>query len=239
MPVHLYGQPANLDPILELAQRRGVLVVEDAAQAHGARYKGRRIGGHGDVVCWSFYPGKNLGALGDGGAITTNHPEIAERIKSLRNYGSSIKYVNEVQGYNSRLDPVQAAVLRVKLQYLDEWNSRRSAIASKYLAALQHSSLLLPHVPEWADPVWHLFVVQHARRDRLQETLKSRGVDTLIHYPIPPHRQKAYADLAIPPGSLPVAEAMAARVLSLPIGPQLNLQDVERTIQILGEATRE
>jgi dTDP-4-amino-4,6-dideoxygalactose transaminase len=239
MPVHLYGQPADLDPILEIARRRSLLVVEDAAQAHGARYKGRRIGGHGDVVCWSFYPGKNLGAMGDAGAITTNQPEIAERIRSLRNYGSSVKYVNDLQGYNSRLDPVQAAALHVKLRYLDEWNGRRRAIASKYLAALQRTVLILPHVPKWAEPVWHLFVVQSDQRDRLQATLKSRGVDTLIHYPIPPHLQKAYSNLSIPAGHLPIAERMANQVLSLPIGPQMSVQEVEEVIGILEDAVKE
>ena len=165
LPVHLYGQPADLDPILAVARKHGLRVLEDAAQAHGARYKGKRIGGHGDVVAWSFYPSKNLGALGDAGAVTTNDPELADRVRVLRNYGSRVKYVNEVKGCNSRLDPVQAAVLRVKLRHLDEWNARRTTIAARYTAELAGTGLVLPEVPEWAEPVWHLYVVQHAKRN--------------------------------------------------------------------------
>ncbi|MCB1366093.1 MAG: DegT/DnrJ/EryC1/StrS family aminotransferase, partial [Rhodobacteraceae bacterium] len=156
LPVHLYGQPADLDPILDLARKHGLRVIEDAAQAHGARYRGRRIGGHGDVACWSFYPGKNLGALGDAGAITTGDAGIAERIRRLGNYGSAQKYVHVERGVNSRLDPLQAAVLRVKLAVLDDWNDRRRAIAAAYGEGLAQSGLGLPHVPNWAEPVWHL-----------------------------------------------------------------------------------
>lgn len=162
LPVHLYGQPVDLDPILALAREHGILVVEDAAQAHGARYKGRRIGAHGDIVCWSFYPGKNLGALGDGGAITTDRADLAEKVQVLRNYGSRVKYVNVVQGVNSRLDPIQAAVLRVKLKHLDDWTDRRRTIADVYTQGLAESGLILPYVPEWAGPVWHLYVVRSA-----------------------------------------------------------------------------
>ena len=171
LPVHLYGQPADLDPILAIARKHGLRVLEDAAQAHGARYKGRRIGAHGDAVAWSFYPGKNLGALGDSGAVTTDDPEIADRIRVLRNYGSREKYVNEVKGFNSRLDPIQAAVLRVKLRVLDDWNARRSVIAQKYLEELAESRLVLPQVPEWTTPVWHLFVVRNPDRELLQAEL--------------------------------------------------------------------
>ena len=152
LPVHLYGQPADMDPILAIAKKHGLYVLEDGAQAHGAEYKGRKIGAHGDIVTWSFYPGKNLGALGDGGAITTNNAELADKIRVLRNYGSRVKYVNEVQGCNSRLDPIHAAVLRVKLKYLDEWNARRAALAEQYLQGLQDTDLVLPFVPEWAKP---------------------------------------------------------------------------------------
>ncbi len=228
MPVHLYGLPADLDPILEIALNRGLRVVEDAAQAHGARYKGRRVGAHGDAVAWSFYPGKNLGAFGDAGAMTTNEPEIADRVRVLRNYGSRVKYVNEVQGYNSRLDPVQAAVLRVKLRHLDDWNERRRGIASRYLTELAGTSLHLPVIPSWAEPVWHLFVVQTPDRDRLQKSLTEAGIGTLIHYPIPPHRQEAYAALDLPEGRLPLAERMAREVLSLPIGPQMSPDQIGR-----------
>ena len=233
LPVHLYGQPADLDPILALARKHGLRVLEDAAQAHGARYKGRRIGGHGDVVAWSFYPGKNLGALGDAGAITTNDPELADRVRVLRNYGSRVKYVNEVKGWNSRLDPVQAVVLRVKLRYLDEWNARRTAIAARYTAELAGTGLVLPTVPEWADPIWHQYVVQYAERDILQKDLKEAGIGTQIHYPIPPHLQNAYQNLGYAAGRFPIAESMANRLLSLPIGPQLDDASVTAVIEAL------
>ena len=226
MPVHLYGQPADMDPILAAARKHGLRVLEDAAQAHGALYKGRRIGAHGDVVAWSFYPGKNLGALGDGGAITTNDPELADRVRVLRNYGSRVKYVNEVQGYNSRLDPIQAAVLRVKLKHLNEWNARRTALAKQYMEGLAKSALVLPHVPGWADPAWHLFVVRSKQRDALQKRLTQGGIGTLIHYPIPPHQQKAYASAAWSGIEFPLATRMADEVLSLPMGPQLAASDV-------------
>jgi dTDP-4-amino-4,6-dideoxygalactose transaminase len=239
LPVHLYGHPADLDPILTLARKHGLYVLEDAAQAHGARYKGKRIGGHGDAVAWSFYPGKNLGALGDAGAVTTNNPEIADRLRVLRNYGSHVKYVNEVKGYNSRLDPVQAAVLRIKLQYLDDWNARRTAIASRYAAELAGIGLMLPAVPEWAEPAWHLYVVQHVNRDALQKALQAARIGTLIHYPIPPHLQQAYAAAGFVRGSFPLAEQMADRVLSLPMGPQLNDACVTDVIASLKAASQE
>jgi len=238
LPVHLYGQPADLDPILALARKHGLRVLEDAAQAHGARYKGKRIGGHGDAVAWSFYPGKNLGALGDAGAITTNDPELADRVRVLRNYGSRVKYVNEVKGFNSRLDPVQAASLRVKLRYLDEWNARRAEIAAHYTAELAGTGLMLPEVPDWAEPAWHLYVVQHAERDSLQKALRKDGIGTLIHYPIPPHLQKAYQDAGYAAGRFPIAENMANRVLSLPMGPQLDHAGVASAIVALKAETR-
>lgn len=222
IPVHLYGQPADMDEILAIAGKHGLRVLEDGAQAHGARYKGKRLGGHGDAVAWSFYPGKNLGALGDGGAITTNDPALAGRLKMLRNYGSKVKYVNEEMGYNSRLDPIQATVLSVKLRYLDEWNGRRKAIAALYLERLQATGLKLPQVPDWADPVWHLFVIRHPQRDALAKHLNQAGIGTLIHYPIPPHKQQAYASAGFDPHAFPLANRMADEVLSLPIGPQLN-----------------
>lgn len=228
LPVHLYGQPADLDPILAIAHKHGLRVLEDGAQAHGARYKGRQIGAHGDAVAWSFYPGKNLGALGDGGAVTTNDEDLASRLRLLRNYGSQVKYVNEVQGWNSRLDPLQAAVLRVKLRHLDAWNSRRSAIARQYLDGLAGCGLTLPQVPDWADAVWHLFVIRHPQRDMLQSRLAEAGIGTLIHYPIPPHRQDAYVGLGHVAEDFPIASRLAKEVLSLPIGPHLAPESVEQ-----------
>lgn len=228
LPVHLYGQPADMDPILEIARRHGLRVIEDAAQAHGARYKGRRIGAHGDIVCWSFYPGKNLGALGDAGAVTTDDAALAERVALLRNYGSRQKYVNEEPGVNSRLDPVQAAVLRVKLEALDDWTARRRAVAGVYAQGLADTGLILPHVPDWAEPAWHLYVVRSPDRDGLQARLGQAGVGTLIHYPIPPHMQAAYAGMGIAPEALPLARQLADEVLSLPIGP--HLQEAEAVV---------
>lgn len=227
LPVHLYGQPADMDAIVAIARNHGLKVLEDGAQAHGARYKGKRLGAHGDVVAWSFYPGKNLGAYGDGGAITTDNPEIADRIRVLRNYGSQVKYHNEVKGYNSRLDEIQAAFLRVKLRKLDEWNERRKKVATYYLANLDKNSLILPFVPEWADPVWHLFVVRTKNRDYLQQLLNAAHVGTVIHYPIPPHMQPAYVELGYVKGSLPLAEVIHKQVLSLPIGPQLEMAQAQ------------
>lgn len=235
LPVHLYGQPADLDPILAIARKHNLKVVEDGAQAHGARYKGKRIGTHGDVVAWSFYPGKNLGALGDGGAITSNDPELADRIRVLRNYGSRVKYVNEVQGYNSRLDPIQAAVLRVKLAHLDTWNARRTDVATAYLNGLVGYGLVLPCVPDWASPAWHLFVVRHPQRDALQQRLSAAGVGTLIHYPIPPHRQAAYAQVGLASDAFPIASRMADEVLSLPMGPHLAPDQVSSIISAVRE----
>lgn len=231
MPVHLYGQPADLDPILQIARTHNLAVVEDAAQAHGARYKDRRIGAHGDVVCWSFYPGKNLGALGDAGAITTDRADLADRIRVLRNYGSRVKYVNDVQGVNSRLDPLQAAVLRVKLKALDDWTDRRRRIAALYTQGLAGTGLMLPDVPDWADPVWHLYVIRSPDRDALQTRLADVGICTLIHYPIPPHRQAAYAGGIATP--LPLAERLADEVLSLPIGPHISEDDAATVIAAL------
>lgn len=230
--VHLYGQSADLNPIFEIAQRHGLKVIEDAAQAHGARYKGKRIGSHSNLVTWSFYPGKNLGALGDGGAITTNDNHLNKKLRALRNYGSKIKYIHESQGFNSRLDPLQAAILKVKLAHLDKWNTRRMEIANFYLKTISNPRVLLPEVPEWADPVWHLFVVRHPERETLQEDLLKEGVQTLIHYPIPPHKQKAYLE-KFSNDSYPVAEALSNTVLSLPIGPHLSMQQAEKVAELV------
>jgi dTDP-4-amino-4,6-dideoxygalactose transaminase len=250
LPVHLYGQPADLDPILEIARKHKLMVLEDAAQAHGARYKGRRVGSHGDVVAWSFYPGKNLGAMGDAGAVTTNNPEIADRIRMLRNYGSRVKYFNEIQGLNSRLDPIQAAILRIKLKVLDNWNNRRKKIASHYLEGLAiktkpkdtavertgklfEAGLVLPSVPEWADPVWHLFVIRHPNRDQAKNQLFEAGIGTMIHYPIPPQSQPAYSRLRNDITLSPLAETIARQVLSLPIGPHFNVDDCPIVVSLI------
>jgi len=223
IPVHLYGQPADLDALLVFGEEHGLVVVEDAAQAHGARYKGRRIGGHGHAVGWSFYPGKNLGAIGDGGAITTNDSKLAQRLRALRNYGSHTKYHNEVVGWNSRLDELQAALLRLKLQRLDEGNAWRSSIAALYDAQLAGlPDLLIPHVMAWAEPVWHLYTVRHPKRDELASYLAECGIGTMIHYPVPPHLQPAYRDYGFVPGSHPLAEEMARHTLSLPMHPHLS-----------------
>lgn len=227
--VHLYGQPADLDPLLAAARKYGVALIEDAAQAHGASYKGRRIGAHGDVVCWSFYPGKNLGALGDGGAVTTDRADIAERVRTIGNYGSRKKYVNEVIGANSRLDPLQAAILGVKLKHLDAWNEARCRISDRYSGGLQ--GVVLPHVPGWADPVWHLYVIRHPQRNALMAKLAEEGIATLIHYPIAPHQQEAYAQMGYARGSFPLAEKFADELLSLPIGPQMPERDQDRVIE--------
>jgi dTDP-4-amino-4,6-dideoxygalactose transaminase len=232
LPVHLYGQVADMDPIIQLARRYGLRVIEDVAQAQGAVYKGRKSGLLGDAAGFSFYPGKNLGAYGDAGAVVTDDPVIAERVGMLRNYGSKIKYYNEMKGFNSRLDPLQAAFLRVKLRHLDEWNRRRSIIAGIYLAGLRDiSDLMLPFAPDWAEPVWHLFVVRHPRRDELQVHLSRQGIGTLIHYPVPPHLSDAYAERGWKVGDFPITEKLARTVLSIPMGPHLESASIDQVIQ--------
>lgn len=231
LAVHLYGQPADMDPICEIAARHELRVIEDAAQAQGARYKGRMVGGIGDVTDWSFYPGKNLGAFGDAGAITTDDAAVAGTVRMLGNYGSRQKYVHEMQGYNSRLDEIQAAVLTVKLAHLDAWNERRRRIASRYLAELADLDVTLPAVPAWADPAWHLFVVRSPDRERLLKRLRAHGIGTVVHYPTPPHLQAAYADLGLTEGRFPISETIHREVLSLPIGPHLEDDDVSAIIE--------
>jgi dTDP-4-amino-4,6-dideoxygalactose transaminase len=224
--VHLYGQPAEMDAINEIAARHGIKVIEDAAQAQGAQYRGRMAGALADAAGFSFYPGKNLGALGDAGAITTNDPKLAERIRLLGNYGSSVKYRHDLKGFNSRLDELQAALLRVKLRKLDEWNDRRKAMARLYMQMLQAKNLVLPFIPEHVETNWHQFVIRRRRRDELREHLAAAGVGTIIHYPIPPHMQKAYAELGLGAGTFPISESMAREVLSLPMSPHLSDKDV-------------
>ena len=236
MPVHLYGQPADMDPILSIAEKYGAKVIEDAAQAQGARYKGRLTGTLGHAAGFSFYPGKNLGALGDAGAIVTDDDSLAERVRMYGNYGSKVKYYHEVKGYNSRLDEFQAAFLRVKLIHLEEWNKRRQQIAAFYIQNLADlPGLSLPHVPDWAAPVWHIFTVLHPERDRLQEYLKDREIGTLIHYPVPPHLAGAYQESGFSKGTFPISESIAATELSLPIGPHMDLDDAGFVVHSLRE----
>jgi len=236
IPVHLYGQPADMDAVCRIASRYRLKVIEDAAQAHGALYHGRRCGSLSDAAGFSFYPGKNLGALGDAGAVTTNDASLAEAIRLLRNYGSSEKYQHEVKGFNSRLDELQAAMLRVKLRHLDRWNEIRREIAASYLERLRESDLALPAVPQWAVPVWHLFVVRSPRREELLRRMEQAGIGSMIHYPIPPHLQRAYADAGLKEGDLPVSERIHREVFSVPLYPGLQPTEIDRIIAVLRHA---
>lgn len=228
IPVHLYGQPADMDPINDLASRHGLIVIEDAAQAQGARYKNQRVGSLGHAAATSFYPGKNLGALGDGGAVLTNDRIIAAKIKQLRNYGSNKKYQHDIAGYNSRLDEIQAAFLRVKLTHLDRWNSLRREVAEKYNEALAIKNIILPVVPDFAEPVWHLYVVRSKNREVLINLLEDKGVSTIIHYPIPPHRQECYRNYF--DGHLPIADLLSTEVISLPMSPTMTPEQIEHVV---------
>jgi dTDP-4-amino-4,6-dideoxygalactose transaminase len=237
LPVHLYGQPADMDPILDLARRHGLAVVEDACQAHGARYKGRRAGSLGTAAAFSFYPSKNLGALGDGGAVVTSDAALAAEVRRLRAYGGVVKNQSITVGYNKRLDELQAAVLRVKLRHLDDWNAARAEHARSYDRQLgEVEGVRLPLVRPDADSVWHLYVVNVDRRDAVQRRLTSEGISTGVHYPIPIHRQPAYADLRYAPGSLPVSEAHSATCLSLPMYAELTPSMTEQVAEALRDA---
>jgi len=233
IPVHLYGQACDMDPINGVAWRYNLKVIEDAAQAHGATYKGKKCGALGDAAGFSFYPTKNLGALGDAGAITTNDKELAEKIRALRNYGSEKHYYNKYMGFNSRLDEIQSAILRVKLKYLEEFNRERKIIAQLYFKGLQDANIILPYVPEWAEPVWHQFVIRSKKRDELQEYLKSKGIGTLIHYPLPIHLQEAYKHLVYKKGDFPIAEKIANEVLSLPIWVGLKKEEIKMIYKVI------
>jgi dTDP-4-amino-4,6-dideoxygalactose transaminase len=233
MPVHLYGQSCDMDPILVIAKKYNLKVIEDSAQAHGAKYKGKKAGNLGHSSAFSFYPGKNLGALGDGGAVTTNDDELAEKIRVLRNYGSQVKYHNLYKGYNSRLDEIQAAVLLERLKKLDEWNARRVKIAQHYLNNLDAEKFVLPFVAENIEPVWHVFVIRSKKREALQKYLSEKGIGTVIHYPIPPHKQPAYQEMSTL--SLPLSEIIHEEVLSLPIGPHFNLGEVRQVMVTINE----
>lgn len=234
IPVHLYGCPADLAPIVEIAWRHHLFVVEDCAQAHGAVYRGRPVGSWGHMAAFSFYPTKNLGAYGDGGMVTTNDPELAERVRLLRQYGWRERYVSHVKGTNSRLDELQAAVLRVKLRYLEEWNERRRWLAHLYterlaglaVSAVEGGGVITPYEPDDTKHVYHLYVVRHPRRDELRAFLHERGIGSLVHYPVPVHLQPAYRDLGYQAGDFLCAEAAAREVLSLPLYPELREKEV-------------
>jgi len=243
LATNLYGQPCDYDALLEIARRRGLKLVIDNAQAHGALYKGKKTGGIADIECHSFYPSKNLGAFGEAGAITTSDADVAEKVRTLRNYGSKIRYYNEMIGFNSRLDELQAGFLRVKLKHLDKWNARRASVAEIYLSALAayQSNLALPSIPEFASPVWHLFVVRHEERDSLQRHLQKCGVQTLIHYPVPPHMSAAYRcglPYSFKQCSLPIAERLASQVLSLPMSPHTSAHQATLVAEAVAEFCR-
>jgi dTDP-4-amino-4,6-dideoxygalactose transaminase len=228
MPVHLYGHPAAMDPIRAIAKKRGLFVIEDACQAHGARYRGKKTGSLSDIGCFSFYPSKNLGAYGDGGMAVTSNKALARKLFLLRNYGQTKRYFHDIQGFNSRLDELQAAILREKLKGLDGWNERRRRLAGLYTKGLLGLPLALPTEAPWAKHCFHLYVIRVEKRDALAAWLLKRGVQTLVHYPVPVHRQKAYRDLKIPAGSFPIAEQFSRQILSLPLFPELQEKEVKR-----------
>lgn len=227
VPVHLYGHPADVDSLRELCDRNGISVIEDACQAHGARHRGRRVGGLGQFAAFSFYPSKNLGALGDGGAVTTNDSELAGRVRLLRNLGEEQKGIHRILGWNERLDSIQAAALRVKLRYLDAWNERRRQHAAIYESALAGSGVVVPKAAVGAEHVWHLYPVMHPARDRLRDALAQEHIATGIHYPVPVHLQEALSGLGYRRGDFPVAERRAREQLSLPMFPELTTDDIE------------
>jgi dTDP-4-amino-4,6-dideoxygalactose transaminase len=233
MPVHLYGCPADMDPILEIARRYHLLVIEDACQAHGARYRGRRVGSLGNAAAFSFYPAKNLGAFGDGGIVVTGDSKVAERVAMARNYGQREKYHHQVKGHNHRLDSLQAAFLRVKLRLLDQANLARRDHAHLYTELLEKSEASVPAVPAWAEPVWHLFVIRHQNRDALRRWLAEHGIATGIHYPIPIHLQEAYGDLGYRKGDFPMTECLSQQILSLPMYPSLKPQMIEHVASVI------
>ena len=233
LPVHLFGHPVDMDPLLDIATQNDLFVIEDACQAHGAEYKARKVGTLGDAGCFSFYPTKNLGAYGDGGMIVTNEEEIVAKLFSMRNYGQKTRYVHELKGLNSRLDELQAAILRVKLKHLDRWTEQRRENAKLYGELLQKVDVFCPKEKDYAKHVYHLYVIRSQKRDELQRFLQDRDIITLIHYPIPVHLQKAYADLGINRGALPVTEKTASTILSLPIYPELRKDQVEEIVDLI------
>ncbi len=233
VPVHLYGHPADMSAIIAIARQHNLKVVEDCAQAHGARYQGQRVGSLGDAAAFSFYPTKNLGAAGDGGLVVTPHAEVAERVRLLRQYGWAERYVSRIKGVNSRLDELQAAILRVKLRYLDQWNEKRRQLAAGYAALLAGTPLVLPQTSGEVEHVYHLYVVRAQARDGLLTHLRQYGIGAQVHYPVPVHLQPAYADLDFGSGSLPETERAAQTVLSLPLFPEMTLSKVEEVAEII------
>lgn len=231
IPVHLYGQPAEMDEVVRIAKENDLHIVEDACQAHGAEYKGQKAGSFGDAGCFSFYPSKNLGAFGDGGAVVTNNKELADQIKMLRNYGQREKYHHQMLGYNKRLDTLQAAILRVKLKHLEVWNQKRRENAALYTKLLSDTKLVTPYVPDHVKPVYHLYVIRSAQRNKLQNHLKNNNVSTGIHYPVPIHLQEAYSSLGIEQGSFPITEQYANEVLSLPMYPELTEEQINFVVR--------
>jgi len=235
MPVHLYGQAADLEPINAIAKRHGIPVIEDAAQAHGTEYRGQRIGSLGLLTCFSFYPSKNLGAFGDGGAVTTDDETLAQKVRMLRNYGQRDRYLHTMKGLNSRLDELQAAMLLAKLKHLDAWNARRRQIAQFYGAHIRNQTVTLPQEQEYGKHVYHLYVVRVRRRQEFQEYLASHGIRTLIHYPVPVHLQESYRDLGYKEGSFPVSEELAKEIVSLPLYPELTDEEVSYICNVVNE----
>ena len=235
MPVHLYGQPCDMDPIMEIAKKYGLFVVEDCAQAHGATYKGKVIGSFGDAAGFSFYPGKNLGALGDAGATVTNDEELAKKVRALGNYGSDYKYHHIYKGNNSRLDELQAAFLAAKLPHLNRMNEERRRIAQKYIDGIKNEEVILPYIPEYANPVWHIFGIRCKRRDELEKFLIDAGIGTNKHYPIPMHLQECYKDLGFKEGDFPIAEEISATELSIPMYYGMTDEEVQYVIDKVNE----
>ena len=233
--VHLYGRPAEVDKIKVLCKKYNIKLIEDAAQAHGAMYNGKKVGSFGDAAGFSFYPGKNLGALGDGGAIVTNDSILAQKVQAIRNYGSIIKYHNEYKGVNSRLDEIQAEFLRIKLKYLNKWNNDRQRSAKLYIERINNSKIILPYIDSVEESVWHVFAVRTEYRDELENYLKNKGIETLIHYPIPLHLQKAYNDLGYKTGDFPVAETISKTVLSLPLWYGMKDDEINYVISVLNQ----
>lgn len=235
MAVNLYGHPADFDKIKDIAQKYNLKVIEDNAQAQGALYKGKKTGSLGDAAGISFYPGKNIGALGDGGAVVTNDEKLAEKIKILRNYGSNKKYYNIYKGYNSRLDELQAGILNIKINYIDAWNEERRNIANRYINSIKNTKIILPHIQKGTNPVWHQFIIRTKERNRLKDYLAENGIQTMIHYPIPIHKQEAYKEYYVEKDNVLISEIIAEEILSLPIYPGLKEEEIKYIIDIINK----